>query len=74
LLNVEASSDDFLKVITPLADIYAFKSNNLKANSCEPVKQCIKILKSFSIFLLFNISNVSFSADLVCTIKGIFKV
>ena len=40
-VNVAASSDDFLNVITPLADIYAFKSSSLKANSREPVKQCI---------------------------------
>jgi hypothetical protein len=64
-LNVEAKSTDFLKVTTPLAEIKQFKSISLKAKSLEPVKQCIKILKSFSFFFFFNNSKVYFSADLV---------
>ena len=38
-LNVSANSLDFLKVITPLADIYAPISSNLNANFFVPVKQ-----------------------------------
>ena len=38
-LNVKAKSCDFLKVITPLAEIKAFKSKSLKAKSLDPVKQ-----------------------------------
>ena len=38
-LKVFAKSCDLLKVTTPLAEIYAPKSNNLKANSLVPVKQ-----------------------------------
>ena len=38
-LKVLARSSDFLKVTTPLADINAPISNNLKAKSFDPVKQ-----------------------------------
>ena len=38
-LKVSASSSDFLNVITPLAEIYAPISSNLKANFLLPVKQ-----------------------------------
>ena len=44
-LNVFANSFDFLKVTTPLADIYAPISSNLNANSFVPVKQWINILR-----------------------------
>ena len=37
----------------------------LNAKSLDPVKQCINILKFFSLFLFFKISKVSFSAFLV---------
>ena len=47
-------------------------SNNLKANSFVPVKQCIKNLNSRSLKAFFKILRVSFSADLVCTINGKF--
>ena len=63
---------DFLNVTTPLADIYDPKSNKSNANFFEPVKQCIRILKSFSAFFFLSKSSVSFSAFLVCTIKGNF--
>ena len=71
-LKVFANSSDFLKVITPLAEIKAPKSNKSKANLFEPVKQWMSNLKSPSFLWLLIISNVSFSADLVWTIKGIF--
>jgi hypothetical protein len=52
-LNVSAKTLDFLKVTTPLAEIYAPMSSRSKANFFEPVKQCIKILKSFFFFFFF---------------------
>ena len=69
-LNVEANSWDFLKVTTPLAEIYALRSNNLNAKSFEPVKQWINIFRSFILLYFLKISNVSFSAALVWTIIG----
>ena len=68
-----AKSSDFLNVTTPLAEINAPKSNNLKANFFDPVKQCINILNSFFDKFFFKISNVSFSADRVCMISGRFN-
>ena len=56
-LNVFANSFDFLNVTTPLADIYAPISSNLKAKSLVPVKQWIKILRSF---FYFSKKKVSF--------------
>ena len=71
--DTQSNSNDFLNVIIPLAEKKAFKFNNFLANSFDPVKQCINILRLQSL-KLFKISYVSFSASLECIIKGILSL
>ena len=43
-LNVSCNSNEFLKVIIPLAEKKESNDKSLFANVLEPVKQCISIL------------------------------
>ena len=62
-LKVSCKSKEFLKVIIPLAEKYEFNSKSFFENSLDPVKQCIKILRSLFLYEL-SISYVSSSAFL----------